>query len=177
MVTNYKFTDERDGNEYGVIRVGNQLWTAENLRFRVEGCSYMYDDDYVSFRKNGFLYNVIALDSVCPRGWHVPTRTDFERLFRFFNDSVNELSLVQKMSSTLFDENINLQLGGFGSEERHDFSFEGEGAYFWTSSYSETEVQLYCAMDRYGLHFEKPEDHQDLFSVRLVYNDTFARKV
>ncbi len=31
--------DDRDGNEYKVTHIGSQFWMAENLNFKVEGCS------------------------------------------------------------------------------------------------------------------------------------------
>lgn len=174
MAKNLKLIDERDGHEYNTVRIGNQLWTAENMRFRIEGNSYIYMDDFISLEKNGYLYNQNALNTICPPGWRIPTKSDFEMFNKHIEAEVNSLSLVQKASGTLADKNINLQLAGLGSEYMDGFSCEGEGAYFWTSSKDDDGNPLYCSMDSKGLGFYKPEQLRDLFSVRLVYDEVFA---
>lgn len=174
MAKNLKLVDDRDGHEYSTVRIGNQLWTAENMRLRIECNSYMYMDDFVSLEKNGYLYNQNALNTICPPGWHIPTKSDYEKLYKHIESTVNSLSLVQKVSGTLADKNINLQLAGLGSECMEGYTCEGEGAYFWTSSKDDDGNPLYCSMDSKGLGFSKPEQLRDLFSVRLVYDEVFA---
>lgn len=176
MKTNFKFIDERDGREYKIIRIGNKLMTAENMCYRIEGCSYMYKDDFVSFEKNGYLYNQKALEKICPPGWHVATKGDFESFHTLVKSSIASMSLVQIASGALAEQNVNLQLAGLGSECMNDYFCEGDGAYFWTSSKDADGNPLFCNIDSQGIRFSKPEQLLDLFSVRLVYDDAFAPK-
>jgi uncharacterized protein (TIGR02145 family) len=94
-----------DGNVYPVIQIGNQCWTAENLRTtRLNNgtlipnvtdnlqwtnlttpawCNYDNNSTYDAIY--GKLYNwyTVAAGSVCPAGWHVPTDVEWTQLTDF----------------------------------------------------------------------------------------------
>ena len=89
------FVDSRDGYEYPVVLIGDQLWMAENLRATkyTDGTEIQLVEDPTEWRglttggycwfgnrydifgaKYGALYNWYAVrtESLCPEGWHVP---------------------------------------------------------------------------------------------------------
>ena len=89
--------DVRDGEQYRTVRIGNQLWVAENLRF--------YDTlwsptlpDYSEVDEFGRLYTYGAamaghdyIDSgynegICPVGWHLPSMAEFDVLKNFVSE-------------------------------------------------------------------------------------------
>lgn len=88
-----EFLDDRDNQVYKVAKIGRQVWFAQNLRVKVEGCygSGLKGCQYSwcilvgipdSLCSMDFLANVsdINRQGLCPEGWHVPNKTEFQDL-------------------------------------------------------------------------------------------------
>lgn len=93
-----------EGNIYQAVKIGNQIWTAENLRTTKynDGTSIVFDTSSVNWkntklaeycyynntnntdtiRRYGALYNfnVINTKKLAPAGWHVSTKNDWDTL-------------------------------------------------------------------------------------------------
>ena len=74
-------TDHRDGQIYKTVKIGNQVWMAENLNYETEN-SYCYDDRMSNCLKYGRLYTWSNAMEVCPRGWRLPNKEDWETLLK-----------------------------------------------------------------------------------------------
>lgn len=123
VLTYGTFTDSRDGNVYKTIKIGNQVWMAENLRYkgdRAEQGSFAYDDDSEMEEKYGRLYTWSAAMNISPKydkeevpfpikkkmeqgnyrgiapeGWHIPTKKEFETLLNYVRNNMRNSDAAQ----------------------------------------------------------------------------------
>lgn len=76
------FTDNRDGHIYKWVRIGDQIWMAENLNYATTG-SYFYNNDSELGTIYGRLYTYGAALNACPTGWHLPSFTEWQTLSNY----------------------------------------------------------------------------------------------
>lgn len=124
--------DVRDGKSYKTVEIGSQVWMAENLNYETESGSWCYDDNINNCAKYGRLYNYETAKNVCPEGWHLPSKTEFETLLNNFSGTGygNFKSLEEVANSGL-----NIQFGG-GRNSRSEYVDLSIGGSCWSSSLS-----------------------------------------
>jgi len=87
-------TDKRDNRAYSIIKIGNQTWLAENLKYDMQNDSKAYDNDEANVEKYGRLYNKNGAFKACPEGWRIPTTVDWRELIRHIGSDYEPTSFL-----------------------------------------------------------------------------------
>ena len=168
--------DERDGQIYKTVKIGNQTWMAENLRYETSK-SYCYKDDPVNCDRYGQFYKWADALEVCIPGWHLPSKSDFEDLIAAVGGAENAGKYLKSVDVWNVGGNgiLGTDASGFSALPAGYRHFEGKyesaggGAYFWsTTEYDSDNVydlNLYYNSNASNLHFNKKEN---AFSVRCL---------
>lgn len=164
LVLSGNFIDIRDNNEYKWVKLGEQVWMAENLAYlpsvsrSSEGTItepyyyvYGYQGSNVSEAKAtenysiyGVLYNWQAAMNACPVGWHLPTDLEWSQLIDYLGGSENAGGKLKEIGTNHWNSPNTgaTNESGFTALPggcRHDFGNfinMAAGGYWW----SETEA-------------------------------------
>ena len=168
---NNTMKDPRDNKTYKTVKIGDQVWMAENLNYK-SGLSYCFGEEPSSKQNShpglcntyGRLYKWDAATEVCPDGWHLPSKTEFETLLKTVGGadsagiklkSVDGWKFEKKETVGTDDYGFTALPGGYrkednlsglvvtGNIESYDFIGDKVLAYFWTSTEDiETSTRL-----------------------------------
>jgi uncharacterized protein (TIGR02145 family) len=172
------FTDPRDGNVYKTVKIGEQVWMAENLRYMPHVCPiesgggiWVYDYEGYdieqaktidNYKKYGCLYDWETALNVCPSGWHLPTDDEWKKLEIHLGLTQSEADLIIGERGT--DQGTQLKgtsgwnSGGNGTNESGFSALPGGGndifgSFYYIGGYggwwSSTEIGTSYAWFRY----------------------------
>ena len=124
------FVDD-DKKRYQIIRIGENILMAENYaRKPVSGDYWVYEDENTNLPKYGYLYDFETAKKLAPKGWHLPSKSEWE----------NVLNSIEGHSQKSCE---NLKVGGhsgfdavFAGWRSNYGNFIGEkaSAHFWSST-------------------------------------------
>jgi uncharacterized protein (TIGR02145 family) len=122
-----------DGNTYKTVKIGTQVWMAENLKTskysdgstipmitddtewdnNTTGAWCYYDNDVTNNAKYGKLYNWYAVSkttngnkNVCPTGWHVPSDAEWTVLIDYLGGEVVAGGKMKEVGTTNWNSPI-----------------------------------------------------------------------
>lgn len=89
-----KMTDTRDGKTYNTVKVGEQVWMAQDLRYRTPGSRPFTDPRKKKMRElpadAGLEYPESEIDGgICPQGWRLPKADEFAGLKAHFPETAS----------------------------------------------------------------------------------------
>lgn len=160
------FYDERSASTYRVVKKGKQVWMADNLRYKLEGNTFCYNDLAENCERMGSLYLRETTRDVCPSGWRLPSVSDYLEL-------IDTLAGRGDVYGQLVEEGsggFNLRLTGY--KQAASYLDEGQAALLWTSdivvSGSDTTYSALKVTSDGLYHIEHGGDKESAFSVRCL---------
>ena len=136
-----KFTDDRDGQEYSMIEVGDQVWMANNLNYDdMSGFVWNYSNDPNQGNTYGKLYDWQIAQQICPSGWHLPSVAEWDTLIANTGDTIAAYNLKEEgqthwasPSAASNSTGFTALPGGFFDGMNNAFDGITYMGYFWTS--------------------------------------------
>lgn len=125
------FEDPRDGQVYSTVKVGDQVWFAENFRLETDDSMSIKNDsknDSKNDLKCGRLYTWNDAMKKAPKGWHLPSREEYKTLF----SSVLSSSKSEKKDNALKllrERGFDLSIVGYIDQNK---DFNDDQLCFWT---------------------------------------------
>jgi len=133
------FTDSRDDKTYKTVKIGSQVWMAENLAYNSDVGCRAYNEDPANIEKYGYLYNFSGASKACPNGWHLPSRGEYNLLL--FNLGQYGTAGRSMKSSTGWTSGNGTNSSGFCAlpggyywNVKFGYRYIGKDAYFWSST-------------------------------------------
>ncbi len=191
MVETGTFIDERDDQEYGWTKIGDQIWLAKNLNYALDDGSSCYNDSLENCETFGRLYTWTAamngetssvlkpsgVQGVCPDGWHFPSEGEW-REFVVLIDGMAHGGAKLKTNGMWsgFSGNNEFRFNAKPSGYKHSngtFYAVNESATWWTATANGSVLESKI----FGLSSHDNDftwgniEQTDRYAVRCVKND------
>lgn len=152
------FTDPRDNQTYKVVKIGNQILFAENLKYQIPGKEItdrtewknnfnydgwsFYGNEFNLGKSYGILYQWKAAKLACPNGWHLMTNNEWDELINYLGGEYTALGKLKETGTVHWYETNNKVTnesgftalgGGYRDLDGYFRSIQIAG-HFWTST-------------------------------------------
>lgn len=153
-----EFTDPRDNHTYKTVKIGDQIWFAENFAYLPYVCKpdsfncgvwvYGYAGEETSdarealeYKKYGALYSWSAANELAPKGWHLPSDEEWKELERSIGIDPTDIETkewrgINNEANKLKvdgETGLNVIFGGWMTDYGK-FNFINEHANYWCST-------------------------------------------
>jgi uncharacterized protein (TIGR02145 family) len=152
------FVDPRDNREYKTIKIGSQIWFAENFAYLPQidtinisvygykGNSISESKSTSSYKQFAALYSWEFANKLAPEGWRLPTDADWQQLEREIGISSELVNTIGWRGTNNEVEKLkqggkagfNIVFGGWKTDYG-EFKFQGQHANFWCADSYDNE--------------------------------------
>ncbi len=168
------FRDTRDMKAYRYVRIGNQEWFAENIRFDIDG-GYKFEET-VENKILGYYYTCDAAQYICPKGWRLPNEKDWRILIDKVKNDAKMLKseyLWLKGSAGNNRSGFNAVPAGYLLFDGSLFQGNGSFAKFWISNPKKSLSGKYVHIDQKVNQIQFFETSKDVaLPCRCIHNKT-----
>lgn len=171
-------TDTRDNQTYKTVKIGEQIWMAQNLNYETDSsfCNSNKESNCTKFGRL-YLWNEAVEKDICPEGWHVPSSEEFRTLTSAVggeNLAGLYLKATTDWDSFVLNEGIGKDSYGFAAlaaSHRYYTGFFSPGetfTYLWSSSKSDYKATIKdTTAYAYALNMDNQTDAAELTSTRI----------
>jgi len=173
------WTDKRDGQVYKTVKIGEQIWLAENFRFATPAALDTKNP------LHGIFYSWEQAIAACPEGWHLPSKAEWEKLVEISGGRY-ELGNFLKSADGWYNNQGGKKSNGFnaypaGEYREMDKSFWHVNYYtsFWTAddlskanTYKGDSLAYYVKLSYLNNQLLMDNNHKEkFFCVRYIKNE------
>jgi uncharacterized protein (TIGR02145 family) len=154
--------DSRDGKVYKTVKIGDQVWMAQNLSYKTSG-RYCYKDSikYCNIYGGLYLWSAVVGDSeskcesresckiqgICPDGWHMPDTTEWSELYSTMGKSGYAMQAKGFENWPLATDDYGFSALPAGNWFNDGFYNKGFTADFWLTTRKDGDEPYYWNLD------------------------------
>ena len=180
------FVDERDQSMYMVVKIGSQVWMAQNLNYAdppLKNCNENCDNYGLLYSWNDVLDgndgSFEPMRGVCPEGWHIPSAGEIDVLLNAVGGEKNarwnlsnaddwgsytKVERIQYIGSNAYGFNALPSAYYSGKETYHQYTFA-----MWSSTHDGNDLKVLKFDDNLDSVLDVMVETNKL-SVRCVYD-------
>ncbi len=160
--------------EFRTVTISGSVWMVNNLDI-VTDSSWCYDNDESNCKKYGRLYTWDIAMTICPKGWHLPDRSEWSILYYATNDwRETGTNLKSKPPDWNGIDGFGFSaLPGGIRTPNGTFRAIGSWGYWWDATEDDDSITAhyhYMGSD-YGVLGGHSNDKSNGYSVRCVKNE------
>ena len=169
------FKDTRDQTVYKTIKIGDQTWMYENLKFKADG-AVAYGNDTKNIATYGYLYDWETAKKACPKGWHLPNETEWNKLITFLGGKnraggkmkSNLANTHWKAPNRFAADSSKFNAFPSGVSKGGTFSSLESASYFWSSEAECTSAYSVYLSYNAGFADKKVLPKTDFAAIRCI---------
>jgi uncharacterized protein (TIGR02145 family) len=132
-----ELVDPRDGHQYKVVKIDDQVMMAENLRYKMTTGCWAYDNNEETAKRFGYLYDWESAKEAAKGipGWHLPSLEEWQKLYDFLGGDPKRVYSALRVGGS---SGFNARGGGYRKSDG-EFTFLNDYDHIWSSTPTDEE--------------------------------------